>query len=84
MRMPGSICSKSSENCASRFRVQPTPRINKPPPVNRDYNYNRDPNTQALQRRSFMNHVSPLVSIEPEEVRDSRGRQLTRNHKPEP
>ena len=32
--------------------------INKPPPLNRDYN--KDPNTKALKRRGFINHGSTL------------------------
>ena len=32
--------------------------INKPPPLNRDYD--RDPNVYALKRRGVLNHVSTL------------------------
>ena len=38
------------------FATQPKPVINKPPPLNRDYN--RDPNIKALKRRGFINHGS--------------------------
>ena len=37
--------------------------INKPPPLNRDYN--RDPNIKALKRRGFINHGSTLSSLAP-------------------
>ena len=33
--------------------------INKPPPLNRDYN--RDPHIKALKRREFINHGSTLT-----------------------
>ena len=32
--------------------------MKKPPPLNRDYN--RDPNSQALKRRGFINHGCAL------------------------
>ena len=37
--------------------------INKPPPLDRDYN--RDPNTKALKRRGFMNHGSTVTPKPP-------------------
>ena len=49
------------KNIAHNFEsLSPTPRplVNKPPPLNRDYN--RDPNIQALKRRGFINHGSSL------------------------
>ena len=38
--------------------VSSRPLINKPPPLNRDYN--RDPNIHALKRRGFINQGSTL------------------------
>ena len=33
--------------------------FNTPPPLHRDYD--RDPNIEALERRGFVNHGSPLI-----------------------
>ena len=38
--------------------TEPTPLINKPPPLNRDYN--RDPIITGLERRGFIHHGSTL------------------------
>ena len=35
--------------------------MNKPPPLDRDYN--RDPNIKALKKRRFMNHGSALLLL---------------------
>ena len=37
------------------------PLINKPPPINRDYN--RDPNIKALKRGGVINHGSTLFLV---------------------
>ena len=40
----------------SRFRVNPDPMINKPPPLNKDYG--RDPNIKAHKKRGLL--IIPL------------------------
>ena len=36
--------------------------INKPPPLSRDYDYTRDPDIKALERRGFINQ-GPTLGI---------------------
>ena len=39
-----------------KWGYEPRPVMNKPPPLDREYN--RNPNIQARKRRGFMTHVS--------------------------
>ena len=45
--------------------AQPKPVMNKPPPLNRDYN--RDPNIKALKKRGFINHGSSPKPLNPKQ-----------------
>ena len=44
-----------------KSHVTPIPMINKPPPLNRDYD--KGPNIEALKRRGFINHGSTLPNV---------------------
>ena len=48
-------------------KFQPRPVINKPSPLQRDYN--GDPNMKALKRRGFLNHGSTSISLTPGNLR---------------
>ena len=42
-----------------KWGYEQRPSMNKPPPLDREYNeYNRNPNIQALKRRGFIIHGS--------------------------
>ena len=66
LECPSTLSSCSFQNLDKDYRcpkshVTPIPMINKPPPLNRDYD--KGPNIEALKRRGFINHGSTLPKV---------------------